>query len=714
MTTRTVPLPQTPIVSTSPLASVSLSWMRGAQALWLVIAFISVIVIVASLPITYERYLQPCDGGPQAGCLYGQINRAAMDDLKASTLRPEWVFGFFVVLMLGERLLEIVLSGMMIWYGHRERYALLWGFIVLTCSMSVVDYQTALGETHPLIWLYRFGGWFNALSLTIAFVCFPDGRFRPRWSLYGAVLFTLLIPLFVLLTGMQNAPPAGSQYYNAFLLLNVAHSLFLLALLIYRYHHVFTRPQRQQVKWFIYSLLVGLVIGLLWDLLWSQLAPGVDRATSATYILTTNFLKISTIGLTFVGFTIVILRYRLWDIDIIIHRTLVYGSLTALVAALYVLLVGTLSALFQSNGSLIVSLLATGVVAVIFQPLRERIQQGVNRIVFGERSSPYTVISRLSERLEANVSPGTLLPGIVEMVAQAFKLTYVAIELKAREGFKTDAVYGQPAEPGRSLTLPLMYGQETVGQMVIGQAAGDRTLDQAEYQLLENIARQTGIAAHAVQLSLSLQQSRQQIVTAREEERRRLRRDLHDGLGPSLAAHTIKVGAARALIDSHPQIAAIILTELETSLATSLLDIRRLVYNLRPPALDQLGLDGALRDFIQQCTGTTVFTLHVPQGLPPLPAAVEVAAYRIVQEAVTNVLRHAGARQGSVELHIDVDLGITVQDDGAGLPPDMSYGVGLISMRERAEELGGQFTIASQVDQGTKVHVRLPYELNEA
>jgi len=263
------------------------------------------------------------------------------------------------------------------------------------------------------------------------------------------------------------------------------------------------------------------------------------------------------------------------------------------------------------------------------------------------------------------------------------------------------------------MKLPLIYNQEIVGQMVIGQAVDDRALDKNERQLLENIARQTGVATHAVQLSIALQQSRQHIITAREEERRRLRRDLHDGLGPALAAHTIKIGVARALIESSPQMAFDILTELETGLANSLIDIRRLVYNLRPPALDQFGLVGALRDFIQQCNGTTLFTLEVPDQLPPLSAAIEVATYRIVQEAVNNVIRHAHALHCTVKLQLNGSLVVTVSDDGVGLPSRVKYGVGLNSIRERSEELSGQFSIYAKSGGGTQMQVLLSFPADQ-
>ena len=231
-------------------------------------------------------------------------------------------------------------------------------------------------------------------------------------------------------------------------------------------------------------------------------------------------------------------------------------------------------------------------------------------------------------------------------------------------------------------------------------------------RLLDDLARQAGIAVHAVGLHAELQRARARLVAAREEERRRLRRDLHDGLGPALAAQTLKVGAARSLLRRDPDAADARLAELEGDLADALADVRRLVYNLRPPALDELGLAAAIRqaasDYAGGPDGTRIW-VDAPERLPPLPAAVEVAAYRIVQEALTNVVRHARARECLVTLRLATGaLEVEVVDDGAGLPAPHRSGVGLSSMQERAAELGGSCSIAAQPAGGTRVLARLP------
>jgi signal transduction histidine kinase len=214
-----------------------------------------------------------------------------------------------------------------------------------------------------------------------------------------------------------------------------------------------------------------------------------------------------------------------------------------------------------------------------------------------------------------------------------------------------------------------------------------------------------------------LQRSRERLVTAREEERRRLRRDLHDGLGPTLAALHLQAGTLRRLIHTDPAGAEQLVEEFRTELRAMIDDIRRLVYELRPPALDELGLVGAIQSRVEQINvgppadsqaNPLRVRVDAPGHLPTLPAATEVAAYRIVQEALTNVVRHARAGFCLVRLELDGDLCLEIVDDGIGFQPGGRAGVGIVSMRERAEELGGSCTIQPRSGGGTQVCACLP------
>jgi signal transduction histidine kinase len=211
------------------------------------------------------------------------------------------------------------------------------------------------------------------------------------------------------------------------------------------------------------------------------------------------------------------------------------------------------------------------------------------------------------------------------------------------------------------------------------------------------------------EMTADLQRSRERLVTAREEERRRLRRDLHDGLGPALAGISMRLEAAAELVQDDPAAARALLDELRLETAGSVADIRRVVYELRPPQLDELGLAGAIEEHAARVApGTPRIHVDARLGAGALPAAVEVAAFRIVQEALVNAIRHSGARNCSVRLERDRELEVVVRDDGAGIPDGHPAGVGLGSMRERAAELGGTCTFEPARGGGTIVRARLP------
>jgi signal transduction histidine kinase len=337
--------------------------------------------------------------------------------------------------------------------------------------------------------------------------------------------------------------------------------------------------------------------------------------------------------------------------------------------------------------------------------------------MYGERDDPYAVLSRLGSRLESTVAPGAVLPAVAGTVQEALKLPYVAIQLRRKEGFETAATAGDPGE--EALRLPLVYGGETVGRLVLGPRAGEGGFADAERRLLEDLAHQIGVAAHAalmtdeaVQLSADLQRSRERLVTAREEERRRLRRDLHDGLGPQLAGLTMTAEAARDLVSTDPERAEELLNNLVERAQTAVSDVRHLVYALRPPALDALGLLGALRAHADHHNdGGVRVSVEAPEQLPALPAAVEVAAYRIALEAINNAERHAAARTCVVRVALDeaaAALHVEVTDDGRGIEENHGTGVGLSSMRERAAELGGWCTVEAPASGGTRVRAYLP------
>lgn len=404
-----------------------------------------------------------------------------------------------------------------------------------------------------------------------------------------------------------------------------------------------------------------------------------------------------------------ILRYRLWDVDLVINRTLVYGTLTVGLTALYLAIVGGLGSLIQAHGNLLLSVLAAGLVAVLFAPLRGSLQTVVNRLMYGERDDPCRVLTRVGERVGAALAPEAALQAVSETVAHALKSSYVAIALRQADPVAPVVSYGTPA--GELLRFPLAYQGNMVGELLIAPRGPREAFSPADQDLLRDLARQISPAAHAVRLTTELQRSRERLVTAREEERRRLRRDLYDGLGPQLAAIILKLETARNRL-GHDPVADALLSDLAARTRAAVTDIRRLVYALRPPALDDLGLIQALREAAGQYgePGITI-TVEVLESLPSLPAAVEVAAYRIALEALTNVVRHAKARRCTVRVVTTPASGvlsIEVKDDGCGFGETPRMGVGLTSMRERAEESGGTLTVLAMPGEGTSVSAELP------
>jgi signal transduction histidine kinase len=299
------------------------------------------------------------------------------------------------------------------------------------------------------------------------------------------------------------------------------------------------------------------------------------------------------------------------------------------------------------------------------------------------------------------------LPGIVDTVGQTLKLPFVAIEVYNGQTTRVVAEFGDERES--SERLPLIHQSKTIGQLVFARRSPHESFSASEYKLLRNIARQTGAAVHAAKLTADLRRSRQKLVTTREEERRRLRRDLHDGLGPTLASLTLKIDTARNKLHSDPNSADRLLVETKEQIQDTLGDIRRLVYELRPPALDELGLVKAVRAFVDQQNPVDL-KISVEDSVedPNMPAAVEVAAYRIALEGITNIIRHAQASNAVIRINPENgSLIVEIMDNGIGIPEPIPVGIGLTSMRERAEELGGQLKLIPQ-SPGTLLRACLP------
>jgi signal transduction histidine kinase len=314
--------------------------------------------------------------------------------------------------------------------------------------------------------------------------------------------------------------------------------------------------------------------------------------------------------------------------------------------------------------------------------------------MYGERADPLRVASRVGERL------GTGLPGALEEVRTALRLPYAAVVID------DDVTASSGQLDGTSVAVPLEDGS-----LVVGLRTGEKRLDPADERVLSLLAGPLSAAVHATRLSEQLQLSRERLVVAREEERRRLRRDLHDGLGPLLTGVALSADAAVNLASSSPDQAAALMDEVRSQSRTAISEVRRIVDDLRPPALDELGLVAALQARAAQTSRRSdgadlVATVDAPNALPPLPAAIEVAAYRIATEALVNAVRHSRATQVVVRLVCGATLELEVEDDG-GSSSSWSPGVGITGMRERVAELGGSCDVGPG-PRGGRVVVSLP------
>ncbi|MBG0821866.1 sensor histidine kinase [Planomonospora sp. ID91781] len=405
-----------------------------------------------------------------------------------------------------------------------------------------------------------------------------------------------------------------------------------------------------------------------------------------------------------------ILRHRLYGIDTLITRALVGAGLVGVIGGVYVA-VGTASSLLLSDVDRIGGLLAALCAGAFFHPLRRVLQRGADRLLYGSRGDPVALAAEVRSRLQ-RADPAGGLQAALEVLREGLSVTGVAVRFSPRPATGNAGTAGPHAGPADEVSgelgevarrVPLVWHGEPVGRLLIGRPGARRLPAAHNERVVSALTPYIADAAHAVLLVDTLRRSRERIIATREEERRRLRRDLHDGLGQSLSGMAMSINAARLSLHTSPESAERLLDGLRSGMDSVTSDIRHLVYGLRPPALDDLGLAGA----IGEMAGPEV-AVEVRGDLTGLSAAVEVAAYRIVQEALTNARRHARARTVRVSLERGGQLSVRVSDDGVGVPAGRRSGVGLASMRERAAELGGTCMITSPPEGGTVVEAVLP------
>lgn len=570
--------------------------------------------------------------------------------------------------------------------------------------------------TFAVWFLERFGA-FLPVSIMALVLVFPNGRFMPGvWGAIGRAalatavacgLVLLVMPLEgELAATMRALPPEinvdavtiNSLSDNVDTVRPLVLAFFLasfvvaLALVVVRYHQS-RGITRDRMRWLAWSAVV--IAG--YQLFSVVVLDFVD----------TDYVGI-VVGMVLPGaaMTVAIVRPTLVAVDDLLGRTVVAAAIVATLIAADAAVLGVLTLLLDDDLTQAQVVAVVLVVAVaLYGPLRTRLSSAIKRRMLGERDNRYDALAGLSSTLENTDDAGEQLAAVARAVAAAFGVRFVSLEVDWSSGERMVTTHGD--RPAAVRTLPITYRGAEVGRLVLPAKGVRSRLSARDEQLLGDLVRQASTAVRTSQLAEEVQQSRERLVTAREEERRRIRRDLHDGLGPSLSGVVFQLEAARMAVDTDPAHAKGQIEGISRHVQAVVADVRRLVHDLRPPALDDRGLVGAIR---QQADRLDVpFSINAPDLDGRLPAAVEVAAYRIAGEALTNVARHARASAATLTLDLADDaLVIELADNGVGIDPGRQAGVGLVSIRERAAELGGRADVSCPDGGGTVVSARLP------
>jgi signal transduction histidine kinase len=696
------------------------------QLAWIAFTVLILSLVLAGMPYRFAE-LQVICGTPL--CMNGQPTTESISQLiqQGLEITPEYLRGEAFNKIAIQSILHVIifcLALVLIWQKPRNLAAVLSAFVFLVLAALLSSAPDAFARARPEYELFiRFLRFFLMTGLVVIFLLLPDGHFSNRRTGWLTAVIAALFFYFTFIQKVTLAMPLGPA--NAlFGITSLLVGVVVAVSLVSRYLNTSLEIERQQLKWILVGSSVAIGWFILIHLLFFLFPAGMRGYYAVMMILIINVI----VGTFFVGsIAVAILQFQLFDIDAAINRGLVYSTLTVLIIAGYSLIVSGLNVVFtrlnplnDHNGQFLVPLIATSLIVIAFQPLRDRLQRGVNRLMYGERDEPYQVLTRLGQSLDAAIEPASALPLTVDTIANALKLVYVAITLKQQENFKTVAAYGTYQDS--SVRIPLIYAGQVIGELIAAGRAPGEPLTEPDLRLLNDLARQISSTAETVRLSDALERARFRIVETEEETRRRLGSDLHDGVGHQLTGLARKAERAANLLSQDSSTARNLLTDIQVQLDQTILQVRQLAHQLYPPELELLGLIGALRERIQANDDPNLIVRpDLPETLPRLPTAIESAAYYIALEALTNVARHAGATTCSLRLNIESEneglrsrvLELEIWDDGRGLSSTDSTGLGLLSMQARAAEVGGVCTIAANPGGGTRITVRLPCEVQE-
>ena len=550
--------------------------------------------------------------------------------------------------------------------------------------------------------------------LTFVFLLFPTGRLRTRrwrpaaWFVGGAFAVATA-DVLVTATRIWSHPFATSfdQLGNA-AVVAIAYVVMYAALvvsvaaLVVRFAWS-KGEERLQLKWFAAAAVLALV---------------TIAATFPASLAVANVAWDLAFLCVFVAVAIAVLKYRLYDIDLVISKAVLYGSLAVFITAVYAALVVGVGTLAGNTRSPLLAALAAAVVAVAFQPARQRAGRLANRVVYGRRASPYQVLSDFAGRIGGTYAAEDVLPQMAHIVAAGTGATNVVVWLRVGEEFQPEAasdgsplpprlpVDGQalPTLPGSDLNVPIVHQGELLGAISVTMPK-DEPLRRAGAQLVADVASQAGLVLANAGLIEDLRASRQRLVTAQDEARRRLERNLHDGAQQDLVALAIKAKLGATTVEDDP--AKQILSELQADAVGALENLRELARGIYPPLLADLGLAAALN---AQASKSALPVAVDADGIGRFPQDIETAAYFCCLEALQNTSKYAHAVQARICLQaVNGTLDFTVSDDGAGYDTwHTPMGSGLRNMADRLAALGGRLEVQSAPGQGTTITGHLP------
>ena len=607
-------------------------------------------------------------------------------------------------------------------------------------GLLLAHFPQTLTLANWLSWMWLFG-----LGLTVfVLLLFPTGtlpsrRWRPvAWvaaaGLAGWVLGNAFAPTILSAdpAGMPNpigmAGPAGAVFQvmaSGGSVLTLACGLAAIVSLLARYRRA-QLVEREQLKWLVYASAL-IVVALL-----AEVAIGQIMGATALSNNIQNATSSGAVALVPIAVGIAVLRYHLYDIEVVINKTLVYGSLAAFITSVYVAIVvgiGSFAAQHSAQPSLVLSIVATAVVAVAFQPVRERVQHLANRLVYGKRATPYEVLAEFAGRMAGTYATEDLLPRMARILAEGTAAVRADVWLASGSEFRDGASWprdapplpimsapaaaGQLASPGTDTILPVQHQGEVLGALSVTKRPGE-ALTPTEARLLSDLAGQVGLVLRNVglweQLSARLaeiQASRQRLVAAQDAERRRIERNIHDGAQQQLVALAIKLSLTESMIGDDSAGEREMLAELREEASTAVEELRDLARGIYPPLLVGEGLIPALR---AQAARSPVPAVLDADGIGRYPQDVEAAVYFCVLEALQNVAKYSGADGVLVRLGIDGDdLEFEVSDDGVGFDLGArAFGSGLQGIADRVGTRGGTLKVSTAPGEGTVIRGRLP------